>query len=262
MLGKLMKYELKACGRIFIPLYIVILCVSAITGIFQNVQSSQVSIRAALMFLLVILFIGLAVVTVILIIQRFKKNLLDDEGYLMFTLPVSTKELILSKYITSLIYIILSGIVAMLAFMIILVSSPFWDISIDANFWNAINMILTQQEFMLTIRAMIIGGFLVYTMFIFSVYISLSIGQLPKFNKHKILSGIITFFIINIIIEIIESIVQWVFISKIYVNSQGVYSTLSVLNSSSIVGIIVDIIMIIAMFFITDWILSRKLNLE
>ena len=110
MLGKLMKYELKACGRIFVPLYVAILVVAAIIGVFSNTESFQVA--SILIFILMALFIGLMVVTIVLIIQRFKKSLLEDEGYLMFTLPVSIKNLILSKYLTSLIYIILSTIIA------------------------------------------------------------------------------------------------------------------------------------------------------
>ena len=109
MLGKLMKYELKACGRIFVPLYVAILVVAAIIGVFSNTESFQVA--SILIFILMALFIGLMVVTIVLIIQRFKKSLLEDEGYLMFTLPVSIKNLILSKYLTSLIYIILSTII-------------------------------------------------------------------------------------------------------------------------------------------------------
>lgn len=39
MLGKLLKYELKASGRIFIPLYIAILIVAVFNGIFMNTIS-------------------------------------------------------------------------------------------------------------------------------------------------------------------------------------------------------------------------------
>lgn len=139
MLGKLMKYELKACGRIFVPLYVAILVVAAISGIFSNTQSFQVA--SILIFILMALFIGLMVVTIVLIIQRFKKSLLEDEGYLMFTLPVSIKNLILSKYLTSLIYIILSTIIAILSFVLILLFGGNLDISAFLNheFWSVVN---------------------------------------------------------------------------------------------------------------------------
>lgn len=42
MLGKLLKYELKASGRIFIPLYIAILIVAVFNGIFMNTNILQV----------------------------------------------------------------------------------------------------------------------------------------------------------------------------------------------------------------------------
>ena len=40
MLGKLLKYELKASGRIFIPLYIAILIVAVFNGIFMNTSGT------------------------------------------------------------------------------------------------------------------------------------------------------------------------------------------------------------------------------
>ena len=64
MLGKLMKYELKACGRIFVPLYVAILVVAAIIGVFSNTESFQVA--SILIFILMALFIGLMVVTIVL----------------------------------------------------------------------------------------------------------------------------------------------------------------------------------------------------
>lgn len=262
MLGKLMKYELKACGRIFVPLYIAILVVAAIIGLFGNTQSFQ--IPAILIFVLTALFIGLTVVTIVLIIQRFKKNLLEDEGYLMFTLPVSVKSLILSKYLTSLIYIILSVIVSILAFVIILLFGGNLDISIFVNseFWSGISEILSQKDFVLSIIMMIISGFLAYTMFIFNVYISLSIGQLPRFNKNRTLFGVITFFIINIVIGIVQSTIQGIFISNTYENVVDVYSILSVFNLYAIVSILINIVIIAVLFVGSNWILNKKLNLE
>ena len=108
---------------------------------------------------------------------------------------------------------------------------------------------------------MIISGFLVYTIFIFNVYISLSIGHLPKFNKNRTLFGIITFFIINIIIGIVQSVIQVIFISNAY-KIQDIYSLLSAFNLYEVVNIIVSIVIILILFVGTSWILNKKLNLE
>lgn len=105
MLGKLIKYEFKACGRTFFPLYIGILVLAAINGLCNNYNIFSIgdngtslsfsieNVQGILMLVLFALFVALFVLTILLTIQRFKKNLLDEEGYLMFTLPVSTKVL-------------------------------------------------------------------------------------------------------------------------------------------------------------------------
>lgn len=130
MLGKLIKYEFKACGRVFFPIYLVILILSIINGMYSQygfIQSlknnlsqkgSLLSVQGILTVVLLALFVSLFVITIIFTIQRFKKSLLEDEGYLIFTLPVSSRNIILSKYIVSLIFVILSTLVAILSFCV------------------------------------------------------------------------------------------------------------------------------------------------
>lgn len=274
MLGKLIKYELKACGRIFIPIYICILVVAAIIGIFSNTQILEVPV--ILVFVLMGLFVALGVMTVVLILQRFKKNLLEDEGYLMFTLPVSTKSLILSKYITSLIYMVLSIIVAILTFTIILLFGGNLDVSVFGNheFWTSLNQILLQKNIVSFIILAILGGLATYTLFIFNVYLSLAIGQLPKFNGNRIIISVITFFIINIIIGIIQSTVSvsaFAMQTTININTNttsaadvinGINTALGGINAYNIVNLIVSFCIIVVLFIGTNWILNKKLNLE
>ncbi|MEI3280961.1 MAG: hypothetical protein V8R46_09675 [Eubacterium ramulus] len=55
-----------------------------------------------------LLIVALMIVTIVMVLQRFYKNLLKGEGYLMHTLPVPTWMLVASKVISSLIWILLS----------------------------------------------------------------------------------------------------------------------------------------------------------
>ena len=89
MLGKLLKYEFKATGRLLTPLYAAILIASFVGGF--GLDQLVMTELASVIFLMVYtgLFIALFVMTLILIIQRFNHNLLKEEGYLMFTLPVT-----------------------------------------------------------------------------------------------------------------------------------------------------------------------------
>ena len=103
MLGKLMQYEIKSCGRIFFPFYIMGLIFSLIAALFINFDNYEHNFSVLYIvgiFAGLALFIAAIVLTILLIVQRFNNGLLEDEGYLMFTLPVSQKTLVLSKFLT------------------------------------------------------------------------------------------------------------------------------------------------------------------
>ena len=118
MLNRLLKYEIKATARKFLPLYAAIIVVSLFVN--WGIRFPKLGIISGLSnFLLAALFVSLIAITLITIIQRFKNNLLSNEGYLMFTLPVSTKKLILSKLICAVVWAFLSVIVSVFSFLII-----------------------------------------------------------------------------------------------------------------------------------------------
>lgn len=268
MLGKLLKYELKATSRVFIPLYIAILIVSIVNGLSLNLEI--LNIQGLATIILMCLFISLFVITIVVTIQRFNKNLLKDEGYLMFTLPVSSKHLVLSKYLTSLIWTFLSFVVAFLSFTIIFMipTYKYFDFSYFINefnllFSNMLNLNILGQ-FIKIILLMIIS----YTIFIFNVYLALSVGQLPIFNRFRNVSSFIGFLVINLLISYAQNIVS-LFVNDASVNIEAIDNINYAINSiSSIVSkglniaIVINIIIILVLFFATTYILDKKLNLE
>lgn len=119
---KLLKYEWKACARICLPLYGVVLLMSVINVLMATDQAQQFmngipSVTLAMLY--VALLMAVFVVTVVILIQRFYKNLLSDEGYLMFTLPVTVAQHIWSKVIIAVAFSLLSSLVAVLSIAII-----------------------------------------------------------------------------------------------------------------------------------------------
>lgn len=122
MFGKLMKYELKSLLKGLLPLYGAILAVALINAVMASFGIGN-SIDGLPQVTAIMLYFGLcvavAVVTFLVIIQRFYKGLLGQEGYLMFTLPVPTWQLTLSKLLGAVITTILSGIVGMLSILIL-----------------------------------------------------------------------------------------------------------------------------------------------
>lgn len=109
MLGKLLKQDFRATARIMLPLYAAVpvlgLFTNLITRLCENQNGFLIrAIGALVSFVFSLSLIAAVVTTVVLMILRFYRNLMTDEGYLMFTLPVSTTELIFSKLIVSIVW--------------------------------------------------------------------------------------------------------------------------------------------------------------
>lgn len=270
MLGKLMKYEFKACGRIFFPLYLVILLLAAINGVNIGVNFKNQAVdglpmnplayntQGILMLVLVALFVALFVITIILTIQRFKKNLLDEEGYLMFTLPVRSSSLILSKLLVALIYAIISAIVAVLSFTIMAAIGG--DINI-VEFFKAFTNSRFLTEGIQFIVYMAVGFLISYSIFVLTIYLSLSIGQLPKLSKHRVAAGVIVFFILNVIIGKIYNFVT----NNLLGTETGVELTSGfIVSNFSYVALdlVIGLTIVAGLFLLINWILNKKLNLE
>ena len=133
MLGKLMKYEFKATSRMLLPINGAMLLFALINRLFMELnffQTGNMAISAlatvmAVMYVMVI--IAAFVITLIVIIQRFYKNLLTDEGYLMFTLPVKAHSHITSKGIVAFVWYLASFVVCALSIFILVVDQNVID---------------------------------------------------------------------------------------------------------------------------------------
>ena len=128
MLGKLLKYEIKAMGRVMLPLYAVMVFAACLFAFNLRLNMSGVAKFIVDRFAIVTGFLfgaavlAVFVVMVIIVIQRFYKNLLGTEGYLMFTLPARTHEHILSKAISSFLWILIGGAAGLAALTIIVIA--------------------------------------------------------------------------------------------------------------------------------------------
>lgn len=123
MLRKLLKYEFKSVFYLLLPLYACFLVVSAACRLFMNVDFLQDIFSGVPFFFLCMvyfgLFVGMIAISLMLVIQRFHKGLLSEEGYLMFTLPVKPWHLIVSKGIAATVMVLAGGGVIILSLMVL-----------------------------------------------------------------------------------------------------------------------------------------------
>lgn len=277
MLSKLLKYEFKATSRVFLPAYAVLL----IAGVIQKIMlqfgfyNKDMGVLSKILGSLVPSLLGAAVVaifvvTLIVMINRFRKSLLGREGYLMFTLPVSTTQLVLSKAIVVLVWAILSCIVGLITVSILVFDADFVRFVHDffAMIAEAARQGGTANVTMFFIEAIlaVILGIVDFTLM---VYLCLSVGQLS--NKHRGLCSIGTFvginFVLKNIVLVIISNVLFTdkFVPPFYfcaIDTPTVASVLQQMNVFMSSGIVMILIELMIYFFITKYILSNKLNLE
>ncbi len=191
MLFKLLKYDFKSMFRIFLPLWGVILLVSLSNYAIATDPFSGSGTVATI--IITALLIAVFTITVVLVIQRFYNGLLKDEGYLMFTLPVHSWQLVLSKYLTALTIVLLSSMVAGLS--IFLLTTKGW-----------LNQYMLEQflgaftgDALLLMVLMIASTLLNMMATIALVYLSIAVGHL--FHKHRIPISIATYIAISTLVS-------------------------------------------------------------
>jgi hypothetical protein len=266
MLGKLFKYEIKSTARQFLSIFTSLIGLALILKLF-NILSTKLDImlvpNALFMFLYVVTIIGMFIATVIIAIQRFYKNLLTDEGYLMFTLPTKTWKHIVSKLIVSMMWTAISGIVTVTSILIVAYTRFFVDelprffesISKFFESFGASSVLFT-VEFLL-------GAIISLASTVLIIYASIAVGHL--FSRHRILASLGAFIVINTVTQTIFTIAGIIGGSIPIFRQIGKQDNFAMDPLFHVVIWLVIIFtgLISAGYFIlTNYILSRHLNLE
>lgn len=107
MLRKLLKYDMRAIFRYWWIAAVISVIMSVIGGFCLRYMDYTNNLPWAVYMTLslgrslaIMCCVALVVLTMVLIFIRFYKNFFSDEGYLTFTLPVSRRQLLLSKVIS------------------------------------------------------------------------------------------------------------------------------------------------------------------
>ncbi len=272
MLGKLLKYELQAIQKKICPFYIAVFALAIFSSVVLNITYStleDLSEKPIVFFLFVFisyaLMIALSVVTVITIVNRFRKSLLGKEGYLMFTLPVSVNMHLVSKILSSAILCICNTIVLGLSFWLIFITQPelrdffFMGISFeDIKYALSQFSELTGFSFVHVIILYLIGSIGYMAFFLLTVYFSLAVGHLS--NKNKFVRAFLVYIGINIVLGTIVQIFAISFILVAQDLSQQVILDRFIPVMYLVCGIVV--LLDVGFYFGTWAILKNKLNLE
>ena len=277
MTGKLMKYEIKSSMKLMAVIWAALIAASLLFSLSLHVLTDIAVERpgggisfaigifefiTGLMYFAV--FVALIVATLVIVIMRFYKGLLGDEGYLMHTLPVKPWQLITSKGIIAALIVMISVLVA---FLSILVLAGVSGLETIPEMFGALGAIWEEEPRMvLVIVEAIILLVLSVLKSVYQIYAALAIGQLA--NKHRILISMGAYIGISMIMSILFLLIVAAS------DSVGTISWLSVFiaNNDSdpfaisqmAIGImfVLTAVQLAAFHVVTERILSLKLNLQ
>jgi len=289
MLKQLLKYEFKATKSLYFGLYLALALLSVVLGVSfrqENAWADNTNfgrLEVILMVLYLSVIFAIAVLCFVSTVQRFYKNLLGREGYLMHTLPVTETQLILSKLLTSMVWVLCSGLVGIVC-ITVMVSIGVIDSEtfgmVDWNSWKQLWQMLYEEigpEFWVAMAWTILINLARLASLILCVYAACMIAH--QFPKHVMVAGILAFIGLNIVETQLDKLLGTnhvnLFMDITYrvadVNVTGVtYGMTPMRWLTAALGTDVGYLFCFAVtaaiaaayFFLTRWLMKNKLNLE
>lgn len=284
MLGKLMKYDMRSGFRKFALIWIGLAALGVINGftvkyVLDGENQNQLVnffLGVLPMMLLVALYVAMGIFVLVFIVERFYKGLLGDEGYLMFTLPVTTSAHIGSKLLTGMIFAILSTLVAIVSGLLLMLVLEPVGLHETIRTWSGMSAYLRDNPLPAG-TGWVMAEFAVYTLVAMAaanlqIYTAISIGHLAK--KHRGGFALLAYVGISIAFSIIMNgcmslllqsdafpnvLLNWEFcLDDTGWHVQGVGAIAAALG----VALGLELIKGVGFFFATRAILNERLNLE
>ena len=289
MVGKLIKNELKAGLHFMAPIYIVTAVISALLYILLGKAAETENAPQAGLLILGIGFVCICVFlgTIISVISNFNKSMFKDQGYLTFTLPVTSNQLLFSKALCSFLWILLSYIIT-LALLAGAFFSMFFNLmekydaeNIEITADLIINMLSGVVNLPWTNLADILSAIISIVIFaviylfittlhtVSQIYFSVSLSNIRPLDKFGMFSTIGVYFIVwastSIISTIINSSIP--FGLKIGLTGVETVADFSVLDPTKTMlfgmgDLVFPVIATVFFFFMTSWFMKHKINLK
>ena len=277
MLKKLLKHELHATGRnMWIVCLAVILLIAAEVGVAAVVSNNLYAmedepvISVILFFALLIGFLASAaavLLTLALMVHRFYKNFLSDEGYLMFTLPVNLHQLVWSKLLIGMLWqtvvllLVIGGVV--LSFTCLL--SGLAELAgVESLFTLEELFGYVEVNLPLACVQIIVGWIVSCGVGLLEFYCVMAIGY--GFAKNKALMSVVLYFAIQLILSILGGAVSA--IAMLTAGDAGIVGSMMELTYSQqwhltlLSSVAISVVMGAIFYCLTIWNLKKRLNLS
>ena len=277
-LGKLIKYDFMDVSKLMLPFYIGMGVMGIVIRLFwfvllnekldESVRISTGVFQFMSYFGYVIAIIGLILMTYYAIIIRYYRSIYGNEGYLTNTLPIETYEIILAKLITFFGWFVVNGIIIFFTFWFVI---PLEEV-IKANIFRPevfreIEMFL-RHSVSTTLIISIISMLVMTIEKILFLFLCISIANMVK--SYRVLTGVGTYMILGAVINLIKRFIltiTYFFDFKNYSNSYNssdmeALKTFEYFFNTNLGLLFTSIIFSVIIFFVVNYLLKNRLNLE
>ena len=269
MVKNLFKHEIYAYLRVILPMHMILLGVAIIGRFIQLFDNNSTAYNIVFWSSGVAFCIGVVaciMLTLVFGIRRFYTNLFSNEGYLSFTLPVTTPQHIWVKNIVAIISQFSSLIMVLISCCVISLG----DVCVEV--FKAAGYLIKEfyQEFnyhtilyiIELVLALIISASAVYMLF----YACIALGQRAK--KNRVAAAVGIFFIYYLIMQVLATI--FIIVVSVFYEQLRIDELLQYLFDHPIltnhlgngVVIVINSIGLIIFYAITKSTIKNKLNLE
>lgn len=268
MLKKSMKHEWKATWKRMAGINGAVLGLGLIgslgvIGALNNVTIPDLLV-GIYVFVYIIILIASSIVTYFMIASRYYKSIFTDEGYLTNTLPITSDQKILSRFLISLFWTIVNLLCVSGSILFLLI--PLFSEGIRRN-EESMYIFFSQIEDAFTTMAHELGFsspallcvfmtgvcLIGYIYFILSVYFSISMGSL--FSSHRVLAAVLIYFGLSILMQALMTGMS--LFDFILSSSFGSSFSLTLLFYS-----LIDLALAVVFYLVCRYIIDHRLNLQ
>lgn len=288
MLGKLIKHEWKRISKLDGLLLLIMVAFTVVESLlfFTPMTSFVKDSRAfaqgdivtvlwfmvflASVFACIMLMVGLTYGNMIYIGVNFEKTMYSDEGYLSHTLPVTPHQLLFSKFLVGSLWTLIIYF-AMAVCMVVLVAA--FGMAVTDGFVMGDLLYEVQEILQEVLTEIDTPGMAVLTHYLtaFAVLVlagpfcmiamlfgALTIGQLS--SKHKGLMGILIYFGITMVNSVVINVISS--IGRVIIVESRNYNAHTMLFFSMDITIIFQVLIAVCLYFLSHYIIVKKLNLN
>ena len=260
MFAKLLKMEFRSTWNVLGILCLSLVGAGLLGGVAirylvgEDTPKQWLMILCTLAIVAAVLFFAVCCAAALIVqIVRFYRSRFTDEGYLTFTLPVTTHQILLSSFITSAVNLIAIAAVAVVSFVLMgLCVVPEFEILRKGlhilweelpELWSRFTQADVLQAFGLLLLNMIVA----FSNELILIMLAVTIGSLVA-KKHKILAAVAFYYILHVV-DLTFTGVSMVKLAE---------------SPDSLLGLlaIVNLTIAVAGYFLMYFLVDKKLNLN